>query len=46
MNLFLAMALKPILALILFGLLVRPLSYFLRDFIPEGKVKDRLYKRY
>jgi hypothetical protein len=46
MDIFLAMALKPILALIVFGLFIRPIAYLLYKIIPEGKIKRVLFWRY
>lgn len=40
---FLALVLKPFIALVLFGLIALPLSLFIKRHLPEGRLKRILF---
>lgn len=44
-SFILAMLLKPLVALLLFGLIVLPIKMLLERVIPEGKIKRILFTR-
>ena len=44
-NLQLALLLKPLAALVLFGLIALPISLLIKRFLPDGKVKRILFRR-